>query len=78
MKNLTAVLLISAFVAAPAFACGFEKTAETKLPTQMASLMTEQADGAMTTFDPASKSAFERHMEAADSTEADLKEETGE
>lgn len=59
MKTLTAALLASAFIASPALACGFGKTAEHKMGT-VASLETvETSEEAMSTYDPAEKPIFE-------------------
>ncbi len=66
MKKLTAALLISALSASPALACSFQKNADHMMPSQSASMIPEQTQEAMSTFDPAAKPAFEESSEATD------------
>ena len=61
MKTLTAALLASAFITAPAFACNYGKTAETPVTTALTD--TVKPDEAMTTFDPATQPLFEEKTE---------------
>ena len=60
MKTLTAALLATAFIASPALACSYGKTAkaEDKMTTAEAKIETQDA---ISTFDPATKPVFETH-----------------
>ncbi len=64
MKTLTAAILASAFIASPALACSYGKTADIKMPTHSAGLVTEPAEEAMSTYDPATQPVFESDSEA--------------
>ena len=64
MKILTAALLASAFIASPALACGFGKSAEYKMPTHSAAV-TSKPEEAMSTFDPKEPLVFEEEATAA-------------
>ena len=60
MKTLTAALVTTAVFAGPALACSYNKTANAKMSTHTASIITtEKTDEAMSTFDPAIKPVFE-------------------
>jgi len=65
MKTFTAALLASVFVAGPALACGFGKSANMKANAYTASLE-EKAEEAMTTFDPKEVPLFEEKTKKAE------------
>lgn len=75
MKTILSALLVSAFIASPAVACSWMKTAE-KQSTYTASVE-EQTEDAITTFDPADKPAFEREAAKVE-TEELVEEEAAE
>ncbi len=64
MRTILSVLFVSAFIASPAVACNWMKTAE-KQSTYTASVE-EKSEDAITTFDPAGKPVFEKEAEKAD------------
>ena len=69
MKKLTAALLISALSASPALACSFQKNADHMMPSQSASMIPEQTQEAMSTFDPAAKTGI-RRVQRSDRSQA--------
>lgn len=71
MKTLTAALLASAFIASPALACSFGKTASYEKPMVTASKPAEKTQEAMSTFEPTETPRFEEVTEA---TEEPVKE----
>ncbi len=74
MRLLTATLLASAFIASPALACSWNKTAGSEKSTYSATLdtnKTEQSHEAMSTFDPADQPVFEEEAAAASDTETE-------
>lgn len=63
MKTVMTALVASAFIASPALACGFGKTADKSKPMITAST-TVKTEEAMSTFDPAAKPVFDEKAEA--------------
>lgn len=76
MKTLLTALFASVLIAGPAFACGWNKTADKK-STYTASTMEVQDEEAMTTFDPVTKPAFEDDVEPIDARDV-VEEEAAE
>lgn len=64
MKVMTAALLASAFIASPALACEYGRTADVKMPTHSAAVKMEPTEEAMSTYDPATKPVFESEAQA--------------
>ena len=52
MKTILSALFVSAFIASPAVACNWMKSAEKKKSTYTASVVEEQSEDAITTFRP--------------------------
>jgi len=67
MKTILSALVVSAFIASPAAACNWMKSAE-KQSTFTASV-DEKTEDAITTFDPADKPAFEQEAEKIETEE---------
>ena len=73
MKALTATLLATAFLAVPAYACGFKDMA--KHDTSITASVTPKPETAMSTFDPKSPLVFEEKEEANAKPAEDAKKE---
>ncbi len=67
MRTVLSVLFVTAFIASPAAACNWMKSAEKK-STYTASVE-EKSEDAITTFDPAGKPVFEEEAETAETEE---------